>query len=903
MATVTSFDSKGFSINRIGNFGIGQLMATMSINGVVAEVGQFTKSTSTGDDASTSIGIASDAYILSSGYTTTDDVETDDAVFAFGAASELIEAAFAAWTDQDGQDVSVVHAIDVTEAITTAVGGENIPFEEIDPSDGTELAIGGAKDMDIGAASWIDWETNTGAAIKINYIGFTGAGNGFVESASVSTSANTSQQIVVGIASENTGEVIGVTWNNNSFIKSAFSADTTTYSLEFWSLDVPTGQESTGSVVRVTTDIAGIDLIFGIWIIDDCTTSPLQTAGSFSGNDVDDYYTAGVTFNQPTPSSGTQIQAIRDIEITMSVDDSGKILDNSGAGATYTNTTLTDGASNPDPYTGRTVNGDVAKSIISAGNSILQITSNSATVATGAGNWQGDGGTPSATDAWYFSGTSFGSGEVPNFDVYETAMHAIGSYIDDPHHKWQAHYYFEESIADDDQYMYVSRGRPVDEDDVAPNISDPPVFVNKISMRNSDFGQDLGIWEFPDLTFPGQVARYQGSWYLPYGGTKSARQLTVGTGTVEADTLSGLTDAGGNTAEHIANRAHQLFGSRAGEGVRILINDGDPTSEADWGQYFSVGDKSERAAGLASVDGADFVMNQDGLWSFISDDNGDPLGTALVFEDFRIWKSLFPNVPISPWKGGLLIPHPSGLLFWIPGQQPTNIGFDSRAVSFGDPPVNVTDFKKGRYLGVVGVGDYIYAIYQPDITLSQVHIMCGYLFSGSSRTSELIWQSLGVSNLYEPDYSANVGVTLLSKPLSTEFETPVLWYNNGNNIMHKYLDSRAGPFRVGRTTQSGFILLSELFFPDSETLTEMVIYTQGMRDGDSWQLSLVNDGLTETNMGSPIITSGKNVIKIDRHNVYRAMFKLTWSTSNEEESTVTPSIRRMELYGEVDDRN
>jgi hypothetical protein len=591
----------------------------------------------------------------------------------------------------------------------------------------------------------------------------------------------------------------------------------------------------------------------------------------------------------------------------MSVDDSAKIIDDTtGTNMTATATTLTDADADPNGYAGRTLNADTGLSIVSAGNSILQITSNDVTdTATGA-SWQGDGGQPSNGAAWYLSGTGFGTGEVPTFDVYhgtDTDMHAVGSYIDDPWHKWQVHYFFEESIASDDQYLYVIRGRPADADDTAPNISDPPVLINKISLKSGDFGQDLGAWEFPNLTDPGQVARWQGKWYLPSGGTTDPRELTVGSGTIEADTLSAITDSGGtNTVEHIANRGPQVMGARGGSGIRytsiIAGTIGNPKLEANWSSYFPVGDINERPSGLSSVDGVDLVMNSEGLWSFIVDDNNF-LGSSLVFEDFRIWKNLFPNIPISPWKGGLLIPHPSGLLFWIPGQQPTNIGFDARAVSFADPPTNVTDYKKGRYLGVVGVGDYIYTIYQPDITLTTVYILCGYLYTGAAKTSEIIWQSLGSSNLFDPDYSANVGVALLGKPISSSYETATLWFNNGNDLRYVYLDSRGGPFRVQQTTQSGFVLLSELFFPDSVNMTEMIIYTQGMRAGDSWQLSIFNDNGTETNMGAPITTNGQNVIKIDRHSVYRAMFKLTWASSIETESTAIPAIKRIQLYGEI----
>ncbi len=890
----------GFTWRHTQAWSTGYKWATLAIKGILAEVGQFTRETSSGGQAATSISITSDAFILTSLSTVSDDTDLGSASWSLGAASELGESAASAWTDENAQTSPDNYAVDWQQASATTVShGEDVVWVELNEENGSFDVVAGVAKMDIGLADWL-WLDDTdsqslGAAVLINYVGFTAASDPAFSTDSFNTTGNqnANTELIVAIATKNVSAVTSVVFNTNESLSqiagSADNTDTSTYALELWHITNPTDTSATVIISTVST----VDIIVGMWLVEGASSD--FSSGTFTSDDVDtnDYFSAGVAFNQPDASFGLQNLNNIDLILGVSVDDS-EVQDSGSAdsGVSYTATTATDTgeALGTNVYKGYTITGTKTKTSMS-------INTNTATVFTGHQPGWGNG-TPTGganEDPWEISGTSVGSLENISFDQYKTAMHMVGTYLDTIYHKWQAHWYMEESIGTDDQYLYVSRGRPGDATNTAPDVIDPPVIINKIDLRNSSdmFGEDLGFVEFTDITFPGQMARYKGNWFFPSSGTTNPRKLTVGTGAIDNDTWPALTQATGDvkTVEHLANGAgtggFQLVGMRATKGWRETISeiasgvDVNPDQEDGWASYFGAGDKDERAAGLSAVGGGDVFLNKDGLWSYYPDTGR----SSLIFEDFKIWRSLFDNIPISPWRGGLLMPHPSGLLFWTPGQLPINIGFDGKTKSYADPPTNVTNYNQGRYLGVVGVGDFIYTLYQPDITSSEINVLCGYLHK-SDRVEEVVWQVIGTTFLYNANYNSNVGVSLLGKPISSAYETPTLWFNNGNNLNHIYLDDRAGPFRsIQRLTSEGFALLPEMFFPERIDMSEMIIYTQGMRpNSDSWQVSMFADNGTEIKLGAAIIKNGRTTIKIDRHNVYRVMFKLTWSGSNKTES-------------------
>jgi hypothetical protein len=267
-------------------------------------------------------------------------------------------------------------------------------------------------------------------------------------------------------------------------------------------------------------------------------------------------------------------------------------------------------------------------------------------------------------------------------------------------------------------YLYAQRGRKDD--------GGATVLVNKVSLANNDFANlETGSHDLTPLTTPGQTVRYQGYWWFPMGDNQKARRLqVVGSGAVANDTL----DATGNQlgADHFANLGSQvaaalIHGGSDNGGIRILKLDGDIGTEADWGSVFEVGDRNERPAGLASLAGLSFVLNIEGLYSF--DKNSR---SGLVFEDFRAWRHVFDNIPIVPWQGGLVLSHPTGLLFWVPGELPVNIGLNADTGGSAIAPSGPSQLRGGRYHGLAPAGRFLYQIYQPDISSTTANVMVSY---------------------------------------------------------------------------------------------------------------------------------------------------------------------------------
>lgn len=439
-------------------------------------------------------------------------------------------------------------------------------------------------------------------------------------------------------------------------------------------------------------------------------------------------------------------------------------------------------------------------------------------------------------------------------------------------------------------YLYAEYGRKAG--------SSTPVRVIKFSLSYDDFANlETGFHSLSPLTVPGQPVRYQGYWWFPMGDNQKARRLqVVGSGAIANDTLDATATALG--ADHFTNLGSQVAaslkhsGNDAG-GMRILKEDGDIGTEADWGPAFQVGDKLERAAGLRSLAGLSFVLNVEGLYSF--DKNAR---ARLVFEDFRAWRHVFDNISIVPWHGGLALSHPTGLLFWEPGKLPVNIGLNADVGGSAIPPAGPPTLRGGRYHGLAPAGRFLYAIYQPDISSTAVNVMVGYPREGSPY--DLIWQQLTTSALQDTDHMLGCFVSVSSKPVSAEYVTPTLWYGNGPQLRYKVLSTAGSPFRSRADTHvveaAGDAYMSELMFERPTDMSEMVVYTQNMVAGDEWQLKFLADGEEETNLGPPIKRNGRHVIKVDRHDVYRLMLHVNWATTVTT-ARVAPSIQRVELYG------
>jgi hypothetical protein len=436
-------------------------------------------------------------------------------------------------------------------------------------------------------------------------------------------------------------------------------------------------------------------------------------------------------------------------------------------------------------------------------------------------------------------------------------------------------------------YLYAQRGKK--------SGSSSTVKVNKVSLANADFANlETGNHDLTPLTIPGQPVRYQGYWWFPMGDNQKARRLqTIGSGAVANDTLDATATALG--ADHFANLGFQVISTLAHSandagGVRILKKDGDIGTEADWGSAFQVGDRSERAGGVSGLGGASFVLSVEGLYSFNQTGR-----SGLVFEDYRMWRHVFDNMPLQAYRGGLIISHPTGLVYYIPGQPPVNIGLDANILAATVTPSGPTDLFGGRYHGVAAAGDIIYAVYQPDLSSTSALVLVGY-----PGGQGFLWQGLSTTTLADADHMLGCFVSVSSKPRSAEYVTPTLWYGNSDDLDYKVLSNNGSPFRPRADTHvvetSGDVYLPELTFPIPHKLSHFVVYAEDMTSGDEWQLSGIVNAGADVNAGAPVLANERAERFLGQTDVRRFMPHINW-TATSSSARVPPTIKRIELYG------
>lgn len=394
----------------------------------------------------------------------------------------------------------------------------------------------------------------------------------------------------------------------------------------------------------------------------------------------------------------------------------------------------------------------------------------------------------------------------------------------------------------------------------------------------------------------GQPARYQGSWWFPVGNNRAPLELSVvGSGAVTTDTFDIVTTMTAGS-DHLTNLNSQMVGAvqdgPSAGGVRILKVDGTPDTNAHWGSAFQVGDKNERPGGLRGLEGMVFVATREGLFSF------DAKGRSrLIFEDFRSWPNMFANIPISAFKGGLLLTHPSGLQLYVPGELPVGVGVGSTLEATDVPLPGVSELKGGRYHSTTVAGDFVYAIYQPDPSSTTALVKCGYTPSGDPRA--LVWQGLGTITLLDANHMMACGVAVASRPVSDDYVTPTVWFGDGAGLDYVVLNSRAGPFRTRGDTHkvrtSGEAYFSELVFMEPVDLTTLVVTTDDMASGDEWQFSFIAEDGKEASVGW-VKSDGRVSLIIDRHSVHRLVVRVQF-TGTSTAARVPPTIKRVELFG------
>jgi hypothetical protein len=450
-----------------------------------------------------------------------------------------------------------------------------------------------------------------------------------------------------------------------------------------------------------------------------------------------------------------------------------------------------------------------------------------------------------------------------------------------------ATYFFDESISATGSVLYAVLNR------IGANAGE----IVKIRMDQANFGTAVTTDTAErNSTVPfGRPARYQGAWYIP--ATDDIHKVSGFS--ISADDTWANGETGGT---HLAMINHQLSQYTTSSGARILAEDGAPTT-GTWGSFFQVGDKDEPAVDMFAISGLMFVLKKSGLYSF-GTKNGRTI-SGMVLEDFGKWRSSFDNLPSTLWKGGAVICHPSGLLYYTPGEAYTPIGFEAKRELEGIVPSGVTELEIGRYHGVTAAGDYLYTVYQPDPNSTAAVILSG--FAPGAFPSNISWQVLGGITLAgnADDGVHGIHATALGFPENSGERNPVLWFTNAatgtQNLGYAILDSRGQPLRGRANTHkvvtSGNAWMSEVYFNDPQEIKRVVVYTEDMASGDEWQISAVYNGTgKDSKIGKPIISSGRHERPVMRRDIYRLTLHVNF-VGTDATSRVPPSIKRIELWG------
>lgn len=452
-----------------------------------------------------------------------------------------------------------------------------------------------------------------------------------------------------------------------------------------------------------------------------------------------------------------------------------------------------------------------------------------------------------------------------------------------------ATYFFDENISSTTSVLYAVMNR------VGNNASE----VVKLSMQNSNFGTAIttDTASRNETTPMGRPARYLDAWYMP----TTDNIIKVSGFSVSADDTWVSGETGGT---HLAMLNHQLSQVTTASGVRILVADEAPVT-GSWGSFFDTGDVNEAATDLFSIGDLMFVTKKSGLYSFGLKNEVQIAGQ--VFSDFGTWRSGFDHQPSALWKGGAVIPHATGLLYYTPGEPFTPIGFESKEEVQGMPASGVTELKVGRYHGCTVSGDYLYTIYQPDKGSTAALIMSGY--APGPFPSNISWQVLGGITLAgnADDAVHGIHATALGFPETSGEEHPSLWFTNVatgvRNLGYVILGARGQPLRTRASTHqtvaSGDAWMSEIFFDEPVDLKRIVVYCDDMSsdNSDEWQLSAVYNGTgTDVNIGKPFISNGRQERPIMRRDIYRIVLHVKF-TGTSTSSRVPPSIKRIELWG------
>lgn len=157
----TSMDEDGFTTSSGAGINAADIVYTLSLKGIQVLAGNFTKKTSSGNQAAQTIGFTTEAFLVASTQATAQSgLDDDHARFSLGGASSTSEVEAMSWTDEDAQATTDTYGLDDAA----------LAFEMTAVTNGAEDSTATCGNIDMETAGFLNWGAASGSEEHIFYL-------------------------------------------------------------------------------------------------------------------------------------------------------------------------------------------------------------------------------------------------------------------------------------------------------------------------------------------------------------------------------------------------------------------------------------------------------------------------------------------------------------------------------------------------------------------------------------------------------------------------------------------------------------------------------------------------------------------------------------------------------------
>ena len=384
----------------------------------------------------------------------------------------------------------------------------------------------------------------------------------------------------------------------------------------------------------------------------------------------------------------------------------------------------------------------------------------------------------------------------------------------------------------------------------------------------------IGVGDFGTLlsteTFALTPTQPMGRPALWYDGTNTQWRVPTGDSTNDMQSLTAIASGTGNdtweptdsgtcdaAARHLQVVGQKLYRTTGNNLVQILARNTDPTTDSNWTGDHNVGSDATKITDIVESGGLCYLAKEDGFYEWDGEGDADnvfpAIGRAERNGQGTIW-----------WHGGFLIPAAS--LWWTRTGKP--VGPDSNPnYSAHHPAIALAQgafVKFGRWMGLAGFGEYVYAYYV-NATGSKASILQGRERDSSDPPGwgPIVWQVVAVTGASGADFDDfhGIHITELSEYNATEIR-PCLWYANGNVVSYLWLDKDGGvASRRGQMDLATSAVLTGGFIDGGTPVNKQLRVIEGTAEDfgtvtGTWQFQVYRDGAAAENVGATITADG-----------------------------------------------